>query len=251
MRIDPTNQRQYDIWDGTDGAYWAANAERFERSLAQYDDALFAAAAVKPADRVLDVGCGTGSTTRIAASAASSGTATGVDLSAAMLDVARRRAAGEGLTNVTFTQADAQVQPFGAAAFDLALSRTTAMFFGDPAAAFANLARALGRSGRLVLLVWQGLHQQEWMLEIRTALAAGRDLPVPPELVLASQVTHGATRGWLGRTFRDLDTADMDAEIGRLRQAISRWSRATAFEIELLRSELRQQIAAIPQRHAA
>ena len=97
-----------------------------------------------------------------------------------MLDVARRRAAGEGLTNVTFTQGDAQVQPFGAAAFDLALSRTTAMFFGDPAAAFANLARALGRSGRLVLLVWQGLDQQEWMLEIRTALAAGRDLPVPP-----------------------------------------------------------------------
>ena len=97
-----------------------------------------------------------------------------------MLDVARRRAAGEGLTNVTFTQADAQVQPFGAAAFDLALSRTTAMFFGDPAAAFANLARALGRSGRLVLLVWQDLDQQEWMLEIRTALAAGRDLPVPP-----------------------------------------------------------------------
>jgi hypothetical protein len=78
-----------------------------------------------------------------------------------------------------------------------------------------------------------------------------RDLPVSPELVLAHQVTQGATRGWLGRTFRDLDPADMVSEIGRLRQAISRWKQATPFEIELLHSDLRRQIAAVSQRRAA
>lgn len=77
------------------------------------------------------------------------------------------------------------------------------------------------------------------------------DLPVPPELVLAHQVTQGATRGWLGRTFRDLDPADLVAEIGRLRQAISRWTQASLFEIELLRSDLKRQFAALRQRRAA
>src|SRR5690348_8282574 len=180
MKVDRANQAQFEIWDGRDGAYWAANAERFERSLAEYDDALFAAAAIKPADRVLDVGCGTGGTSRMAAAKAPAGTVLGVDLSSAMLAVARRRAAAEGLANVTFTQADAQVHPFAVAAFDVALSRTTAMFFGDPQAAFANIGRALVPGGRLVLLVWQGLDQQEWLLEVRAALAVGRDLPVPP-----------------------------------------------------------------------
>jgi hypothetical protein len=78
-----------------------------------------------------------------------------------------------------------------------------------------------------------------------------RDLPVPPELVLAHQVTQGAVRGWLGRTFRDLDPADMVVEIGRLREAVSRWSRATPWEREQLRSDLRQQIAAVSQHRAA
>jgi SAM-dependent methyltransferase len=176
MKVDPSNQAQFEIWDGKDGAYWAANADRFERSLAAYDDALFAAAAIKPTDRVLDVGCGTGATSRMAAARASAGAVLGVDLSAEMLAVARRRAAEQGLTNVTFMQADAQIHRFPPV--DLALSRSTAMFFGDPAAAFANLARAV--EDRLVLLVWQGLERQEWLLEVRAALAVGRQLPVPP-----------------------------------------------------------------------
>ena len=64
-----------------------------------------------------------------------------------MLDYARRRAAEEGVTNVTFEQADAQIHPFEPGAFDVAISRTGAMFFGDHAAAFTNIGRAL-RSGR-------------------------------------------------------------------------------------------------------
>jgi hypothetical protein len=54
------------------------------------------------------------------------------------------------------------------------------MFFGDPVAAFANVARALRPGGRLVMLVWQTFAQNHWVRDFTVALAAGRDLPVPP-----------------------------------------------------------------------
>jgi SAM-dependent methyltransferase len=130
---------------------------------------------------VLDVGCGTGSTTRKAARQAVGGTATGIDLSAAMIAVARAAAVRASVGNACFLQGDVQVYPFPNAAFDVVVSRTGAMFFGDPAAAFANLAHATRPGGRLVLLVWQAFERNPWIVRISTALAAGREPPVPPE----------------------------------------------------------------------
>jgi len=176
--VAPGNAGQSSAWDGAQGAFWAAEADRFDRSVARYDAAFFAAAELRPGDRVLDVGCGTGRTTREAARR--TGSALGVDLSSAMLEVARQRAADEGLTGVRFEQADAQVAAFPPAGFDVAISRTGAMFFADPVAALANVGRALAPGGRLVLLVWQALEANEWMTEILGALAAGRPLPAPP-----------------------------------------------------------------------
>ncbi len=112
--------------------------------------------------------------------AAADGSALGVDLSSQMLDFARRRARTEGVTNASFLQADAQIHPFEPAAFDVAISRTGAMFFGDQPAAFANIGRSLVPGGRMILVTWQGLAANEWVREITTALAAGRDQPAPP-----------------------------------------------------------------------
>lgn len=178
--VDPSNEGQLRAWDGDEGSYWAANADRYDRSVQVHHQRLLAAARIGKTDRVLDIGCGTGQLSRDAARIASSGSTLGVDLSSAMLEVARARAAQEQLTNVTFEQRDAQIHPFPAAAFELVLSRTGSMFFGDPDAAFANVCRALEPGGRMVLLAWQSLSQNEWMRELMTALAAGRDLPSPP-----------------------------------------------------------------------
>jgi SAM-dependent methyltransferase len=178
--VHPTNTEQLRAWDGDEGAYWAAHADHFERSLASYQQPFFAAAGIVTGDRVLDVGCGTGSATRDAARAASAGSALGVDLSSAMLEVARQRAAADGLTNVRFEQADAQIHPFEPGAFDVAIGQTSAMFFGDRVAALANIGKALRPGGRLVLLTWQPLAGNEWIRELSTALAAGRDRPTPP-----------------------------------------------------------------------
>jgi SAM-dependent methyltransferase len=179
--IDPSNVAQLRAWDGDEGEYWAANAEHFDRSVAVYHERLMAAAAIGERERVLDVGCGTGQTTRDAARAASAGSALGVDLSSRMLDCARRRAAEEGVANAVFEQADAQIHPFEAGAFDVAVSRTAAMFFGDLLAAFTNIGRALRPGGRLVLVTWQPLASNEWIREISWALAGGRELPAPPQ----------------------------------------------------------------------
>jgi SAM-dependent methyltransferase len=180
IRIDPTNEDQLGAWDGDEGAFWAAHAERFDRSIAGFHSRFMEVAAITPADRVLDVGCGTGQTTRDAARAATGGTAVGVDLSADMLRVARRLAAAEGITNAEFEQADAQIHPFPTAGFDRIISRTATMFFGDRSAGFANLARSMRPGGRLTLLVWQGLARNEWLREIAGALTLGRGLPAPP-----------------------------------------------------------------------
>lgn len=177
---DPSNAEQLRIWDGEEGAYWTANAERYDRALAAYHALFLDAAQLQAGESVLDVGCGTGQATRDAARAVATGTALGVDLSSQMIGLARRLAAEQGVANARFLQADAQVHPFEAAAVDVAISRTGAMFFGDPVAAFANIARALRPGGRVVLLAWQGVEPNEWLRELAGAMAAGRDLPLPP-----------------------------------------------------------------------
>ena len=180
LRVDPANAGQARAWDGDEGAYWADHAQRFDRAVAAYHGPFMAACGIARGERVLDIGCGTGQTTRDAAAAARPGPALGVDLSARMIELARRLAASQDIGNVRFEQADAQIYPHSAASFDVAISRTGTMFFGDPAAAFANIGRALRPGGRLVMLVWQGPGPNEWIRELGGALAAGRDLPAPP-----------------------------------------------------------------------
>ena len=177
---DPSNAGQVGAWDGNEGAFWTAQAQRFDETLANCYGPFLAAAAVRERDRVLDVGCGNGQSTRDVARIAANGYALGVDLSSQMLALTRETAAAEGLDNVEFRHADAQIYPFEPAAFDVVISRMGSMFFGDPIAAFTNLHRALRPEGRLTLLTWQGITDNEWLTEFRAALAVGRDLPTPP-----------------------------------------------------------------------
>ena len=180
LRVAASNAAQLRAWDGDEGTYWVAHADRFDRGVARHHQRLMTSAAIGSAERVLDIGCGSGQTTRDAARAATEGSALGVDLSAAMLAFARRRAAEERVTNARFEQVDAQVHPFEADAFDVAISRTGAQFFGDLAAAFTNIARAVRPGGRLAIVSWQAAPSNEWIREFSGAMAAGRDLPSPP-----------------------------------------------------------------------
>jgi SAM-dependent methyltransferase len=177
---DPSNADMVGAWDGKEGAFFATHAERVDQSLANAHRPFLAAAAIRPDERVLDVGCGTGESTRDCARAAVNGAVLGVDLSSEMLAFARRIATAEGLGNVEFRHADAQIYPFDRGGFDVVVSRLGSMFFGDPVAAFTNLRYALRPGGRLALLTWQGMAENEWLTEFRRAMADGRDVPAPP-----------------------------------------------------------------------
>jgi len=167
-------------WDGSEGRAWAEQAPRYERVSSRHWNRLLDQVDIAATDDVLDIGCGTGASTRAVARIALHGSALGVDLSAAMLDHARRTSADEGLTNVIYQQADAQVHPFPPDSYDVVVSAFGAMFFDDPEAAFANLHSALRPGGTLALLVWRELARNEWLTLIRNALAGGRTLPEPP-----------------------------------------------------------------------
>ena len=144
----------------------------YDAELRRYNQLLRRACAVQPHDHVLDVGCGTGQTTRQAAGAAPAGSALGVDISAAAIERARELARAARLDNITFERANAQDHRFPPERFDLAISRFGTMFFDDPAAAFANISRALRPAGRLVMMVWQAPERNEWDITIQYALAA-------------------------------------------------------------------------------
>jgi SAM-dependent methyltransferase len=178
--VDEANAEQFRAWNGDDARDWVLHADRYELASARYDPWLLTAAGITAADRVLDVGCGAGVSTRAAARIATDGHVVGLDLSAPLLAEARRRSDGAGVANVTFVQGDAQVHPFEPATFDVVLSRFGVMFFGDPLAAFTNIGRALRPGGRLAVLAWQGMALNEWLRVLFEALAAGRSLPEPP-----------------------------------------------------------------------
>ncbi|MFJ5774301.1 class I SAM-dependent methyltransferase [Streptomyces sp. NPDC093094] len=146
------NRQQAQAWNDWEGVHWAEHHERYNAMMEAFDGALFAAADIGTHDRVLDIGCGTGRTTCLAGRRARHGSVVGIDLSAPMLERARREAAAECLGNVTFEQGDAQVHPLPDRGFDVLISRGGVMFFADHVAAFTHLRRTLAPAGRLAFL---------------------------------------------------------------------------------------------------
>ena len=143
----------------------------YDAELRRHDRVLREAWGVQLHDHVLDIGCGSGQTTRQAARAARAGSALGVDISAPAIERARALARADGLRNAAFEHASAQVHRFPRERFDLAVSRFGTMFFDAPVAAFANIRRALRPDGRLVMMVWQSHERNAWDVAIRRALA--------------------------------------------------------------------------------
>lgn len=172
-----TNEEQTRYWNGDESAHWLVHEGRYERMGAPFTAHLLNAATIGRGDRVIDVGCGTGSTTRAAGRATGEGDVLGVDLSSAMVERAVHRARAEGLSNVRFDHGDAQEYGFTPGRADVALSRFGVMFFSDPAAAFANIARGLRLGGRLAFVCWQKRDENEWIAVLCAAAAQYVALP--------------------------------------------------------------------------
>jgi len=180
QRRAPTvpNADQIEAWNGPEGEHWVAEQDRYDRIGFGYAERIIDAVEPRPSEQVLDVGCGNGAVAlAIAPLVVPDGSVHGLDVSGPMLAAATRRAEQAGLDNVTFERGDAQIHPLPDAAFDAMVSRFGMMFFDDPAAAFANLARALRPGGRIVFTCWQELAHNEWLMVPAGALLAFVPMP--------------------------------------------------------------------------
>lgn len=173
------NADQIAYWNAAAGETWVDQQDRLDRQLQPLGRTAMAALDPAADERLIDVGCGCGQTSlELAGEVGPDGSVLGVDISAPMLEVARRRAANAGLTNLRFLEADAQVRAFARGGADGVFSRFGVMFFADPSAAFANLHSALRPGGRLGFVCWRPLAINEWML--LPLQAALKHIPAPP-----------------------------------------------------------------------
>jgi len=166
------------VWDDGRSHNWIVLQDALERMLGPIGDAAIKALAPRQGETFLDVGCGCGRTSlALARAVGPDGSVTGADLSPSMLATGSAEAAAERLGNVRFIEANAQTHDFGPARFDGLFSRFGVMFFDDPVAAFANLAKALKPGGRLAFACWRDRREVEWFeMPIRVA---SRHLPAP------------------------------------------------------------------------
>ena len=170
---------QIAYWNGPGADHWVSQQAHTDRQLSPITEAVLAAAAATPGERVLDIGCGCGTTTLLLGDAVGSGgQVTGLDVSEPMLACARQR--GAGRKKVDWVLADAARHPLEPASFDLLLSRFGVMFFGEPTVAFAHLRRALRPGGRLVFVCWRAFEENSWMrVPLQAAYAHVPRLPRP------------------------------------------------------------------------
>jgi ubiquinone/menaquinone biosynthesis C-methylase UbiE len=148
------NADQIAYWNGAGGQRWADRQPVQDILLQPIADILIDRARVKGGERILDVGCGSGSTSfAFARATGPTGHVTGIDISAPML--ARAREVTPQGARVEFVLADATVHAFAPEGFDLLASRFGVMFFADPALSFANMRRGMRRSGRLAFACWR------------------------------------------------------------------------------------------------
>lgn len=175
------NEQQTEFWSGTGGEYWVANQQQMDTMLSPLGDKALEKIDLARVTRLLDVGCGTGTTTLdIAALLSSDGRATGADLSVPMTVYARERAADQGASNVDFMQCDIQTDPFEAQSFDAAFSRFGVMFFDDPILGLSHIHKALKPASPFAFVCWQAPSHNLWhSLAIKIARKY-IDIPAPP-----------------------------------------------------------------------
>jgi len=211
-RLDNAEE-QRQRWNGASGHAWVASEAMLDRLFEPLADRLADLAAARRPDQLLDVGCGTGSTTvAIARRLGTAAACVGVDISEPMLAAARARADREGVTP-TFICADAQIYPFEPGSFDLIVSRFGVMFFQDSVQAFANLRRAAREGGELQMIVWRSPADNPFMTVAQCAAAPVLPLPerqpgAPGQFAFANdQRVRGILRagGWSGVEVRPVD----------------------------------------------
>lgn len=174
------DDEQNKLWNGVAGRAWADLEEVTDALFRPIEEVLVKTVPRGSGGRVLDVGCGTGSTT-VALARASGAKCVGIDISAPMLEAARARARREGV-QAEFVLGSAETHVFEPVSYDKILSRFGVMFFHDPTRAFANMRSAVAPGGSLRCVTWRSPADNDFMLTAERAAA-----PLLPNLPARKQ----------------------------------------------------------------
>src|ERR1700722_8962488 len=215
-QVHADNAAQAEYWNSAAGQRWTDHQEHQDQVLRPISERLIVAAAPKPGDRVIDVGCGCGATTiDFAAQVSPGGDVLGLDIPEPMLARARQRAPQN--LPLRFERADATVYDFEPDGADLVASRFGVMFFADPARSLANLRAGLKPGGRLAFACWREAKQNPWMIApLREAAKHAPPLPetspeAPGPFAFAS---HARVRRILSDAgYADIELAPQDLEL--------------------------------------
>ena len=171
------NTAQIDYWNGAAGEKWVRDADRLDRMLKPFSEAVLTAVKPVAGERIIDIGCGAGALSFAASNAGA--LTTGVDVSEPLIAIARRRAE-QRAPSAQFVVADASAWAPEKKA-DVVVSRFGVMFFADPAAAFANIRSGMRPGGRLAFACWRPLAENDWaLMPIMVALPFLKAPPTPP-----------------------------------------------------------------------
>jgi SAM-dependent methyltransferase len=175
------NQEQREFWSDIKGDLWVTLQPRIDTMLATFGDKALDTLNPQSGERILEIGCGTGTTTlALGGRVGTSGEILAADLSRPMLNKAIERANVSAEHPITFVEADAQVHSFPTATFDAVYSRFGVMFFDDPIAAFRNIRKAVRPGGRMAYVCWADRKANPWIRIPAGAAKTCLDLPAPP-----------------------------------------------------------------------
>lgn len=176
----PPTIDEHEFWERR-AAAWDRRIDGLDQFSDVYGNQAIAALDPQVGERLVDVGCGPGSTAvTLSGLVGPDGRVTALDIAEAMAEAARRRAASAGATNVQVVVHDLELAPLDDV-LDGAFSRFGVMFFADPSLAFANLGRSLRPGARFAGVVWGPLEENPWMFVPTMAGAGvlGADLSIP------------------------------------------------------------------------
>lgn len=180
-RIVEDNVEATEAWNGPLFDVWLEYRDIVAEGVGEHGERALAANPPSKGDRVLDIGCGLGDTTRrLAGMVGLGGSAHGVDVAPRMIETAKAEAGADGAENVSFATQDVETEPLGAT-FDYAFSRMGTMFFANPVAALRNVRGALEPGGALTMIVWRRKLDNECMHKAELVVDDYLDEPEDPD----------------------------------------------------------------------
>jgi len=164
-------------WATARGDKWGAELPRMEATLEPVNEPLIHALDLQAPCRIADIGCGGGGVAlEILRRAPAGSVVHGFDISPALIELARQRAA-PGERMIAFETADMSKVAPPEGPYDRLVSRFGIMFFDDAPNAFANLVRWLAPGGRFAFAVWGPVADNPWMTSVRDATAEVVNVP--------------------------------------------------------------------------